>query len=75
MIGVIIIFVGVMGIGFWISDLGSPGSIWNDPKEMYENLGNNVLLIGIGGIILAVSYLIQGVGDFLQGKYETSKPF
>ena len=72
MIGVIIIFVGVIGIGFWITDLGSPSSNWNNT---YENLGNNVLLIGIGGIILAVSYLIQGIGDFLQGKYETSKPF
>ena len=72
MVGVLIIFIGVIMIGFWISDLGD-SSMYRDPKELYENLGNNVITIGIGGIILSTSYLIDGIAKFSKGKYETSK--
>jgi hypothetical protein len=70
MVGVLIIFVGVIGIGNWITDLGGQ-SIWSSPGDMFEDLGSSVILIGSGGIIIAVSYMILGIARFFKGKYET----
>ncbi len=73
MVGVLIIFVGVLMVAFWIKDLGDPEGSWNDPEEMFDGLGNDVLIIGIGGIVLSTSYLIAGIAKFSKGKFEINR--
>lgn len=73
MVGVLVIFIGVILIGTWISDLYNADSNWSNPDDMFEDLGTNVVIIGIGGIIMSVSYLIDGIARFAKGKFETSR--
>ena len=71
MVGVLIVFVGVIGIGSWVSDLGNEDT-WSDSKDIFEDLGGNIFIIGAGGIVIAVSYLMLGISKFAKGKYDTT---
>ena len=72
MIGLIIIFIGVIGVGFWINSFGD--DVESEEKRSFEysmrRLSNQVIIIGVGGIRLSVSYLIGAVAQFLKGGYE-----
>jgi hypothetical protein len=70
MVGVLILFIGVIGIGTWVGDLGDQ-STWQDFPNIFKGLGDNILVIGAGGIIIAVSYLMLGIAKFAKGKYDT----
>jgi hypothetical protein len=70
MVGVLIVFVGVIGIGSWVSDLSNE-STWDDFPDLFDELGSSIALIGAGGIVIAVSYFMLGLAKFAKGKYDT----
>jgi len=63
MAGLMIAFVGVIGIG------GTIGSIMDSwMRDPFGSIGAFTAIIGVGGIVFGVSHLMRGIADFLKGK-------
>ena len=60
MIGLIIIFIGVFLIGAWISDLADE----NFDINIYDDLGDSVKTLAIGGIIYSGGTITKGIAKY-----------
>lgn len=68
MIGIVVVFIGVMMIGDLMIDMGSDDA--PDGEEFFEDMGSNIRMIAMGGLICAGGFILKGVAKFFDGQMD-----